>query len=811
MKVYSFHRLLPKAGIHRTGLLALCLALFAICQSACNVTKHLDQSKDQRLMIKNAIELKSEKRLKTNQRGPLLYELGTQYKQIPNRRPFIFFRTPSRVWMYYRYKDRTSNTAKWIMRKLAEPPTIYDEALTQKTAKNFQNLVQQRGYFDAKCSYEKKNVGKHKAEVTYTIDLGPLHTIDQVEYESPDSLVVQILREQAGKSLLKKGEPMDGRIFDAEKARVTNELRNRGYAYFAPNFVAFVGDSIGTRTNVTTEILTPGDSVMHKTYTIGNIEVLSSVRPDLQMAIRRDTIINGINFRSGTTEFGVKPSRLYKSVAIKPVWPYRQADFDQTIRNMNELGVFRFVSVKPVQDTIDPRKINVEIVTTPNKRVSFGADIDLNSSTSSSSIAQNLIGIATSVSFRNRNLFRGAEHLHSSLNYNVEFDVTTSERPIFSQEFKWQNQLTFPRFFDYFGMWRGMNIWNKKTSEEEKSFYEKLKSNSQARLSLNYDYLNVIDFYDYNLFNSAFGYDLQDGHNRYSFDHVAIDVLRPRTKPQFDSIFGQNQFLINSFDDQLFTGFFLRSFTYTYIGSNNRFGERWFYRFGTDLSGLEELALNRLWSAAFGDQTWKISDLDFAQYFRLEMDGVYTRDFRKNLTGAVRVGSGVVVPFGDTQAAPYVKQYFVGGPTSIRAWRIREIGPGGYVPRDPDTGEPMPPTVQPFFQAADFRFEFNGELRFDIVSWFKGAVFLDGGNVWTLKNDDTRPGSQLRWDSYKNIALGTGFGIRGDFNYLVIRFDVGLQLRNPYSDASGRYWVRNLISGFTWDDLNPNLAVGLPF
>ncbi|GAB4499077.1 MAG: BamA/TamA family outer membrane protein [Saprospiraceae bacterium] len=790
---------------------ALCFLLFAICQSACNVTKHLDEAKGERLLVKNSIELKSAKRLKANERTPLLYELTAQYKQIPNSRPLIFFRAPVNLWLFYWSRDKKSRFTKWVNRKLAEPPTIFDEVLTQRTASNFQNYLQQNGYFNAKCSYEKKEKGKYKIEIKYLIELGPMHTIEGVQYESRDSQVLQILREQAGKSLLKRGEPMAGRIFDAEKARITNELRDRGYAYFAPNFVEFEGDSVGTRTSVTTQILTPGDSLMHQTYTIGNIEVLSSVRPDLQMAIRRDTNINGIFFRSGDSDFDVKPSQLYKAVAIKPLWPYRQSDFENTIRHMNELGVFRFVSVKPFQDSIDPRKINVEILTTPNKRISFGADIDLNSSTSSSALARNLLGIASSVSFRNRNLFRGAEHLYSSLQYNIEFDVATRNRFIFSQEFKWQNQLTFPRFFDYFGLWRSVNRFGKKDPNAEKTFYYKLKNNGQTRLSANYNYLNVIDFYDYNLFNMAFGYDLVDGHHRYAFDHTGIDVLRPRTQAAFDSIFGENQFLINSFGDQLFTGFFLRAFTYTYSGSNNRFGERWFYRFNTDLSGLEELALNRLWSAAFGKQNWRVSDLDFAQYLRLDMDAVYTRDFRKNLTGAVRVGAGVVVPFGDTRAAPYVKQYFVGGPTSLRAWRIREIGPGGYIPRDPDTGEPDPPTVQPFYQSGDFRFEFNGELRFNIFSWFKGAIFLDGGNVWTLKPDVQRPGSQLRWDSYKNIALGTGLGIRGDFSYLIIRFDAGLRLRNPYADTSGRYWVRNLISGFTWSDLNPNLAVGLPF
>ncbi len=786
------------------------LLVFAVCQSACNVTKHLDEAKGERLLIKNSIELKSPKRLKYAERAPLLYELSAMYGQVPNRRPLILFRAPTRLWAYYWKRDKNSKFAKWIMEKVAEPPAIYDERLTQRTAKTFQNHLQQRGYFDAKCTYETKPSGKFKTSVKYTLDLGPIHTIDTVDLESNDSLVLQILREQSGKSFLKRGDPMDGRVFEAEKARVTNELRNRGYAYFAPNFVEFAGDSTGTRTNVTIEILTPGDSVMHKTYTIGNIEFFSNTRPDLT-AIRRDTVINGINFRSATTEFRVRPSRLYRYVALKPDWPYRQMDFEETLRDLNALGVFRFVSVKPVQDTIDPHKINVEILTTPNKRISLGADVDLNSSISTSGLARNLLGVASSLSFRNRNLFRGAENLQSSVQYNVEFNVSSGSGLIFSQEFNFQNRLTFPRFFDYFGFWKGVYSWKKDTLAGAKSFYGKMKDHAQARLSANYSYLNIIDFYDYNLFNGSFGYDLSDGEHRYSFDHTGIDILRPNTRPQFDSIFGENEFLKSSFSDQLFTGFLFRGFNYNYLGNANRFGEHWFYRFSTDLSGLEELALNRLWSAVFGKQTWGIGDLEFAQYLRLDMDGVYTRDFRKDFTGVVRVGGGVVVPFGDTKTAPYVKQFFVGGPTSLRAWRIRQIGPGGNIERDPDTGKPILPTRQPFYQAGDFRFEFNGELRFAIFSWFKGAIFLDGGNIWTLKYDPERIGSQLRWDSYKNIALGTGFGIRGDFSYLIIRFDAGLKLRNPYADERGRYWVPNLISKLQLKDFNPNLAVGLPF
>jgi outer membrane protein assembly factor BamA len=280
-------------------------------------------------------------------------------------------------------------------------------------------------------------------------------------------------------------------------------------------------------------------------------------------------------------------------------------------------------------------------------------------------------------------------------------------------------------------------------------------------------------------------------------------------RPRFDSIFGQNEFLKLSFGNQLFTGFFLRSFTYTYSSRANRFGERWFFRLNTDVSGLEEFLLNRLWSIPFGKQRWTISDLAFSQYIRLDVNGSYSRDFTNSLTGIVRLGAGLATHYGDTREVPYVKQFFIGGPSSIRAWQIRELGPGGYVELDPACDCPVP-AVQPFYQTADFRFEFNGELRFPLFWWVKGAVFVDGGNVWTLKSDPQRPGAQLRWDAYKNIAIGTGFGLRFDFDYFVFRFDWGLKLRRPYSTSTIGHWVD--WTGASWKEIsNFNLAVGYPF
>lgn len=778
----------------RMGAL-LCYIFAGVLFSACNVTKHLDTSKGERLLVSNALELKAERKLSFSERTPLLYQLDGLYKQQPNQRAFGLFRT--RLWFWYKYQNRSSKSAKWVMTRIAEPPTIYDESLTQRTALNFENQMRQRGYFDAVCTFKTDTINQYKVKTTYTLTLGKTYVIDSVTFTSQDSLVQQVLNLIAGETLLHRGDAVDGQVFDAEKLRVTTALKNRGYAYFTPNFVEFTGDTTALQTDVTVEVLTPGDTVMHKTYTLGDIAVFSSLLPDVS-SIRQDTTINGIYFASADPKFQVKPERLYQAIALQPSWPYRQIDFDKTNHNLTALGVFRFVTVRPTQDSIQPDKINVAISFRPNKRLALGADVDLNSSTSPS-LARNLLGVSSSLSFRNRNLFRGAEHLQSNVQYNVEFGVG-AKRFIFSREFKFQNELIVPRFFDYFGFWRsmhGVRLGQKRVVPT--ALFNRMNTDGQARFTLNFNYLNVTDFFAYNLFNASFGYDVHSGaEHRYNIDQVGIDILR-----LIDTLKVSNEFLARSFSDQLFTGFILRSFNYNYAGKANRFGERWAFRFNSDISGLEELAINRLWSLPFGKQTWTIAGLDFAQYLRLDLDATYTREFRKDLIGAVRVGSGVIVPYGDTKDAPYVKQFFVGGPSSLRAWRIRQLGPGGYYDDK---------VLQPYYQAGDFRFEFNGELRFPLIWWLKGAIFLDGGNIWTLRSDVNRLGSQLRWDSYKNIALGTGFGVRGDFSYFILRVDFGFPLRQPFRTSdNGSYWLPVPLSKVQLRDFNPNLAVGYPF
>ncbi|MBC7774122.1 MAG: BamA/TamA family outer membrane protein [Phycisphaerae bacterium] len=777
--------------------------LLLLALSACNVTKHLDAEKGERLLVKNALKIKSEKKLSLSAKSALSNELAPFYRQKPNRRNLgIFY---PRLWFYYKYRDRKSDFAKWINKRIAEPPAVYDSILAQRTALNFKNQIRQKGYFRAESSFKTTLIGKYKAKVAYQLILGPRYTVENVQFASRDTQILTILHTTAGESLIKQGTPLDIHIFDAEKLRITSILKNRGYAYFIPQYIEFGGDSTDTKANVTIEVLPYNDSTMHRTYTIGKVDVLSGVVPNFS-SVRRDTTIRGVYFAAAEAKLWIRPTLLRKKILLNPDSLFRQSNFDQTLRNLNALGVYRFVSLRPLQDSTESDKINVTVNLSPNKRFSPGGDLDFNYSRNS--ISNGLLGLSPIFFLQNRNLLSGAENLQSSVSYNIEFDIA-NPKIVFSQEFKFQNDLLFPRFFDYFGFWRVANkIHVGKKRVFSKGFYQRIRSDGEAKLSLNYNYLHVTDFYSYHLSNVSFGYRVRSHpEHQYYWDHIGFDVLRPR----FDSLLVPGEFLQRSFGNQLFTGLVLRNFNYTYANRPNRFGERWNYRFSYELSGLEVLAANSLWPLITGKEepVWRIGDLDFAKFLRFDQEAVYTRNFTPNLVGAVRIGAGVATPFGDSRAVPFVKQFFVGGPSSLRAWRIRELGPGGYVPRDSLSNEARPLATQPFYQAADFRFEFGGELRFPLFLWLKGAVFIDGGNIWTLRKDPDRLESELRWDSYKNIAIGTGVGLRMDLDYFVLRMDFGVPLRRPYADENGGgYWVRDF---FTKMKFNPNLAVGYPF
>jgi len=802
-----------------TTYLFLFLLPFLMLSVGCNTNKYLKS--DESLVKKNNINIISDKKI-PNKRG-LKYELSTLIKQKPNKKTLGVAR--ARLWAYNKSQDPGDTTKwdRWVKRVIAEPPTLYNQKITESTAQSMQYYLQHKGYNDAivrDTVFHKKR--RKRSIVAYNCYLNNIYKIDTVFFLSQDEKIKQVLYKNSKETFLKQKEPVSKGLFDKENNRITSILQNQGYAYFNNSYFYAEGDTTNYKVNVYYEVLLPPKRDEHQTYTIGDITVI----PDYDAFLptpELDTLINGIYFLKRNPLMKVKARNIINNIFLKTGELYREKNYVKTNLQLGALDIYKRVNIEEKVDPNDPNRLNFIIRLTAKKRMEFGADLELNNSTYNSGTQNSLLGFAGSLNFRHRNLFRNAYLFLTKVQGGVDLDISNPSQLLYSVDLKIQGDLYMPRFVDQFKIWRGL----KNLGVINSKFYNDLQEKGRTRFSASYNYLSLFQFYSYNSTTFSYGYDLQrNSSNRYIINSFGVNYLQTEKEPAFVNILDRNPFLRNSFDDQLFTGLLFKDFTYTYLGKTNKFGSSWFFTGNFELSGAEVLAANSVYNAfADNDIEFKLFNrIDFAQFASFLLDGRYYKKTSPNQSFAARLLVGLARPFGSTNEVPYVKQFYSGGPSSIRAWRIRELGPGQFL--DPNT---IPPAdTIPFYQTGDLQIEFNVEYRFDIFWMLEGALFLDAGNVWLVNEDPSRPGSQFRLkakratdgtgtiinDNFlKQMAIGSGFGIRADFSYFIIRFDMGIKLRTPYPDINNgnRYWRWNKIFGKGSDKLNYNLAIGYPF
>lgn len=790
--------------------------------SSCNTGKYLKEGES--YVNKNIIKFDTKQKIE--KKRSLAYELSTLYKQNPNDKVLWLFK--ARLWFHYKTnqpKD-TTKVDRWIQRVIAEPPSIYDTLQTEETAKAMQYFLQNRGYYNAKVTFEetrKKKKNTTNSTITYYVNPYHVHTIDSVFFASKDPKVQEILNVVAGETFLKRGEPVSAEAYSQEVERITKVLKNRGYAYFDRRFVdQLKGDSSDYKVNLYLNVLTPSNDQQHEVFNIGKIEVYDGYNPKDIQSDFRDSIINGIHFMTNGKNMIVKPQAILHTIYLKEGDLYQEDNFIKTNRQLRTFEIYKFVSIKPYRDSLEAGKINFIIRLTPKQKIVVGADIEINNSNYSSGSQNTLIGTALSLSLKNRNFVKNAGVLSMQLHGGVEFDFGNPSEILFSVDASAAANWQIPKFVEFpktFGLLNKINILSDK-------FYEGMKEKTQSKVSASYNRLLLFNFYNYHSFNATFGYDYKASPGkRFLLNQIGINYLFPVAEAGFQTILDNNPFLAKTFVEQLFTGVLIRDISYIYTGKPNVLGWAWGLRSNFEISGLEVFVTNKVYNSfATQPDTFKLfRSVEYSQYVRFDVTGLLTKYFDKKQSLALRLNSSIATPYGFSRniGVPYVKQFYSGGPNSNRAWRIRELGPGQFI--DPLTIDN--PNNVPFYQAGDFKLEFNAEYRFNVFWRIKGAIFIDGGNIWTLKEDPDRLGSQLLWkpkrlttgelvgdNFFKQIAMGTGFGIRGDFTYFIIRFDFGIKMRSPYPDENGNHWLTN-----TWKDLsfrngiNYNLAIGYPF
>lgn len=801
-------------------------ALLLLLQSSCSTSKYLKS--DEYLLKSNEIILKESEKIE-NKRS-LKYELSTLYRQKVNGK---FFFIPREKFYYQPAEEETEGKKrtfrKWVNRVIAQPPVIFDEAEAEETADVMQRFLNDKGYYNAEVYYEDEQHGKTKVHVQYFVFPEKQLKIDTVTFTSEDPAIDSILTEISDRTFFKPGEGLDRQLIQQEKTRISDYLRNNGYAKFSTSYFPRRLEADTTvapnRAHVYFKVNRPYDDSLHQTYRVGRITVYPEYDIKKPESAYRDTIIGQVHFRIDRDTFLVKPQVILNSIYLKQEALYSQRDYDLTNQSLGNLNIYRFVRIEEEVDSLDPQVLHFRIELTRNKLNEFSFDFDLDyTNRSNTSGAGNLIGVSVSPSLRNRNFLRGAEVLISDISAGVEINPEDRDRFWNTIDLGTTQDLYLPRFRDYLGFWRLVDkiSFSRRDPDDYSSFYQDITTNATTRIRTSYNYVLLLDFYRYNLLTASYGYDYnRDKNNRYIINNLAIDYFNPSTEPKFDSLLNENPFLSRSFGDQLFTSLVFREFNYVFNGPTNRLGDRRYLGLNIETAGAEVWALNSIYNGfANRADTFRIGDTDFSQYIRLEGDIRLLRSYNSKSAFATRMAVGIARPFGFSTDVPYVKQFYVGGPNSIRGWPARSLGPGGFVDSlTLDTNNPLL-----FYQTGDFKLEFNLEYRFNIFWRLNGAVFLDGGNIWTIKHDPTRPESQflLRPKTvigqdgnltvadpfYKQIALGTGVGFRVDLTYFIFRLDLGMPLKYPYKWRNNQYWVppSDLLK-----DINLNFSLGYPF
>ncbi len=784
----------------RVGYLLILSVLFL---SSCSTNKYLQD--DQTLLTRN--EIIYSKDSKVEDKTALNLELNSLMHQQPNTNFAFLF---PREWYYFRHSSPgdTSWYNNWIRGSFGEPPAFYYEEDAQKSSDAIEKFLRNiKGYFNAKVNYDAYSSDK-RTVVDYHIDTGTRYKINSIQYIGTDDEVLEVIEEIKSESYLKPGMPVNAYDFDLEKSRIVRELQNRGYVNFVDKYLEVKGDSSNLDYSIDffIDVRNPSKSNFHRQYHIDQINVFTDYTNGQDTTALFADAYNEKKYKRIGDDFIIKPSAIDDVIFMKRGDLYSRDNRYKTLRKLSNLGTYKFVNVAPFTIPGRDSLINYNIFLTPyeNKWIA-DAGLDVFYSTLSAA-AQQLIGFSVGGALQNRNTFGGAERNRLSAELGFEFELfremDTSPLDIRTNtiSISIQDNLEIPRFKDIIGSVGLMN----KIGLLSNNYYTSIKEETTTQIGLGYNFQKIIDNYDISRFNFSYGFQFKPNkQSQLDLRQVGLDYYIFETTQSFRiNILNNNPLLEASFEDVLLTGFLFRELSYI-KESNPSFASRnsWAFFTTAEISGFESMLANGARNLfADEDKAFSLGNVTFANFLKLQLDGRYYKGITQNSNLAFRLYSGIIHPYYDDDVNPYITQFFSGGPNSIRAWQTRELGPGKHL-------EPPNTSTRNFFQTGDIKLEFNVEYRFDIFWILEGALFVDGGNVWTLEDDGRRIGTQFNRNFISDIALGTGWGIRWDLTYFHIRADFGYKLRTPYLDPNtNSHWNFKYV-GFG----NANFAVNYPF
>jgi outer membrane protein assembly factor BamA len=641
-------------------------------------------------------------------------------------------------------------------------PVIYDTLQARLSCQDLLTAMQNEGYMNAGVSLYTETKGK-KLKATYLLHPGQPFLIGKVNYDIQDEGILQLLHlDQPDNQQIKPGMRFTVETLDNERKRIASLLSDNGYFRFNKDFIHFAADTIMGRKDIAL-------TLQLRKYKPNN----NSPEVDHTRYLIRDVL-----FQSNDSDrIHLRKQVLLNATAIKEGRPYDASALQRTYNNFARLQAVKYTNIKFVEvpDT-NLLDCHIQISTNKPSTISFQPE--------GTNTAGDL-GAAASITYTNRNLFHGSEQL--SIEFRGAYEAITGLEGYQDQnytEFSVETKLVFPRFLAPF---------------LSKSFRRRQTASSEWAVS--WDFQNRPEFHR-RVFSSAWRYRWSEPkhHLNYRFDLLDLNyVYMPWISSTFkrdylDNAENRNAILRYNYEDI----FIMKTgFTVSYTDGVDAVRAN-FESAGNLLNGV---------SKGFGFKTnsqgqHTLFNIAYAQYVKFDFDYTHLFQFDKRNALALHAGLGVAYPYGNSTVLPFEKRYFSGGANSVRGWSVRELGPGKFKGTDG--------RIDFINQTGDVKLDLNAEYRSSLFWKLQGALFIDAGNIWTLRNYAEQPGGQFKFtEFYKQIAASYGMGLRLNFDYFILRFDVGMKAINPAYESEKEHW--SIIHPKLSRDFDFHFAVGLPF
>ncbi|SHF56779.1 Outer membrane protein assembly factor BamA [Bacteroides faecichinchillae] len=769
-----------RKGFHGLFTCAIIILLLA----SCTATK----------FVPDGFYLLDEVKIHTDNKNVRPSSLKMYVRQNSNAKWFSLIKT-----QLYVYNLSGRDSTKWgnkFLRRIGDAPVIYNESEALRSQEEIMKAVHNMGYMAAIVKKTTK-VKKKKIKLLYDVTVGEPYIIQSLKLDINDTKIDSLLRQDSVKSLLREGMIFDVNVLDAERQRITNKLLQNGYYKFNKDYIGYTADTVRNTYNVDLTLhlrayrAHENDSAeAHKQYQINEINFITDYDVLQSSALSSVNINDSIHYKGFPIYYKdklyLRPKVLTDNLRFASGDIYKEQDVQQTYSSFGRLSALKYTNIRFIETQVgDTAKLNCYVMLTKSKHKSIAFEVEGTNSAGD-------LGAAASVSFQNRNLFHGSETF--MVKFRGAYEVISGLQAGYSNnnytEFGVETSINFPNFLFPF---------------VSSDFKRRIRATTEFGLQYNYqlrpEFLRTMA-------SASWSYKWSQRLKiQHKIDLINIGFLYlPRISPKFREDYinkGQNDIFQYNYQDRLIINM---GYSYHYnstggsIVNNTISSDSYSVRFNFESAGNIMYALSRATNIRKNDNgEYAILGIPYAQYIKGEFDFAKNIriDHRNSL--AFHVGMGVAVPYGNAKTIPFEKQYFSGGANSVRGWSVRDLGPGSFAGK----GSLMD-------QSGDIKLDASIEYRSKLFWKFQGALFIDAGNIWTIRDYANQPGGVFKFNRfYKQIAVAYGLGLRLDLDFFILRFDGGMKAINPAYETKKEHYP--IINPKFSRDFAFHFAVGYPF